>query len=271
MTPIHPFDEASRLTRREDGTLVGRTSPAYWNFAGPFGGITAAVMLRAVLEDPSRQGTPVAMTINFGGLVAEGEFELVPTLVRGGRTTQHWSVELRQGDRVPTAASFVFARRADTWEHHPTSMPEAPPPDRVEPLDTTKWMAWLSNYQFRFVSGGPVLSRQIHDPLHTQRSVVWLNDRVPRRLDWLSLAALSDAFFPRVLHARGIGAKMGTVTLSTYFHVDEAELAAQGTTPVLGVADGDRFCRNFQDQRIQLWGRDGRLLAVGAQVLWYDS
>src|SRR5690606_11858707 len=171
MNQLHPFDEASRLTRRDDGVLVGSTSPAYWNSGGPFGGMPAAVMLRAVLEDPSRQGTPVAMTINFGGLVAEGEFELVPTLVRGGRTTQHWSVELRQGDRVPTAASFVFARRADTWEHHPTSMPEAPPRDRVEPLDTTKWMAWLSNYQFRFVSGGPVLSRQIHDPLHTQRSV----------------------------------------------------------------------------------------------------
>src|SRR5690606_29144997 len=102
MTPIHPFDEASRLTRREDGTLVGRTSPAYWNFAGPFGGITAAVMLRAVLEDPSRQGTPVAMTINFGGLVAEGEFEGVPRLVRGGRVNQLGAVALRPGGRVPT-------------------------------------------------------------------------------------------------------------------------------------------------------------------------
>ncbi len=48
-----------------------------------------------------------------------------------------------------------------------------------------------------FVAGAPVLSRRIHDPLHPQRSVVWLNDRVPRKLDWLSLAALSDAFFPR--------------------------------------------------------------------------
>jgi hypothetical protein len=132
-------------------------------------------------------------------------------------------------------------------------------------------MPWLSNYRFRFVAGAPTLSRSIHDPLHSQRSVLWLDDRQPRPLDWLSLAALSDAFFPRVLHARGIGAKMGTVTLSTYFHVDEAELAAQGSAPVLGVADGDRFCRNFQDQRIQLWGRDGRLLAVGSQMLWYDS
>jgi len=271
MNPSHPFDEACGLTRRDDGVLVGHTSPAYWNFAGPFGGLTAAVMLRAVLDDPARQGTPMAMTINFGGLVGEGEFELTPALVRGGRTTQHWSVELRQRDKVLTTASFVFANRVETWAHQPATMPDVPPPESIEPLDTTRWMPWLSNYRFRFVAGAPTLARRIHDPLHSQRSVLWLDDRQPRPLDWLSLAALSDAFFPRVLHARGIAAKMGTVTLSTYFHVDEAELAAQGSGPVLGVADGDRFCRNFQDQRIQLWGRDGRLLAVGSQMLWYDS
>jgi len=271
MNPLHPFDEASKLVRRDDGVLVGRTSPLYWNFAGPFGGLTAAVLLRAVLDDPARRGTPVAMTVNFGGLVGEGEFELLPRLTRGGRTTQHWSVDLRQGDRILATASFVFARRVETWEHHPAGMPEVPPAESVEPLDTTKWMAWLSNYRFRFVSGAPVLARSIHDPLHVQRSVVWLNDIVPRPLDWLSLAAMSDAFFPRVLHARGIGAKMGTVTLTTYFHCDQEELDAQGSAPLLGVADGDRYSRNFQDQRIQLWGRDARLLAAGTQVLWYES
>lgn len=270
MTQLHPFDVASQLARRADGVLVGRTSPAYWNFAGPFGGLTAALMLRAALDDPAREGTPVAMTVNFAGLVGEGEFELRPTLVRGGRTTQHWSVDLRQGDRALATASFVFARRVETWEHQPARMPDVPPADSIEPLDTTKWMAWLSNYQFRFASGAPVLSRTIHDPLHTQRSVLWINDRVPRPLDWLSLAAMSDGFFPRVLHARGIGAKMGTVTLTTYFHCDQAELDAQGTAPLLGVADGDRYSRNFQGQQIQLWGRDGRLLASGGQVLWYE-
>jgi len=271
MNPQHPFDEASELIRRDDGALVGHTSPAYWNFAGPFGGLTGALMLRAALEEPAREGTPVAMTVNFAGLVGEGEFELRPVLVRGGRTTQHWAVDLRQGDRVLATASFVFARRAETWEHQPARMPDVPPAESIEPLDTTKWMAWLSNYQFRFAAGAPVLSRSIHDPLHSQRSVLWVNDRVPRRLDWLSLAAMSDAFFPRVLHARGIGAKMGTVTLSTYFHCDQDELDAHGTAPLLGVADGDRFSRNFQDQRIQLWGHGGRLLAVGSQVLWYES
>jgi acyl-CoA thioesterase len=270
MNPLHPFDEASRLTRRDDGVLVGRTSPAYWNFAGPFGGVTGAIMLRAVLEDPAREGTPVTMTVNFAGLVGEGEFELVPNLTRGGRTTQHWSVELRQRGQVLGTASFVFAKRVETWTHQPATMPQVPPPESIEPMDTTRWMAWLQSYEFRFVSGAPVLSRSIHDPLHGQRSVLWVSDRKPRPLDWLSLAAMSDAFFPRVLHARGVNAKMGTVSLSTYFHCDQEELEAQGAAPLLGVADGDRYSRNFQDQRMQLWGRDGRLLAVGTQMLWYD-
>ena len=52
-----------------DGTFVGHTSPAYANMVGPFGGISAAQMMNAVLLHPQRLGDPVSLTINFRKVV----------------------------------------------------------------------------------------------------------------------------------------------------------------------------------------------------------
>src|SRR5699024_4534843 len=46
---IHPFDDAVTLTAVPGGPVTGRTTEAYANMVGPYGGITAATMLRAVL------------------------------------------------------------------------------------------------------------------------------------------------------------------------------------------------------------------------------
>ena len=58
----HPFDEAVALQAQADGSWLGHTSPAYANMVGPFGGITTAQALTAVLRHPGRLGDPVALT-----------------------------------------------------------------------------------------------------------------------------------------------------------------------------------------------------------------
>ena len=73
---MHPLDQDTALERLGDGRLKGRTGSAYSNFNGTFGGFTAAVLLRAVLEDPRRQGVPVALTVNYCAAVADGAFEV---------------------------------------------------------------------------------------------------------------------------------------------------------------------------------------------------
>jgi len=65
MTGGHPLDIATRLSPVGDGRLSGQTSQDHWNIAGPFGGITAAPLLRAVVDDRRRLGSPVALTVNF--------------------------------------------------------------------------------------------------------------------------------------------------------------------------------------------------------------
>jgi hypothetical protein len=53
---VHAFDAAIALTPQGDGARQGHTSPAYANMIGPFGGITAAQALNAVLQHPQRWG-----------------------------------------------------------------------------------------------------------------------------------------------------------------------------------------------------------------------
>ena len=271
MTDLHPFDDAIALTRLDDGTLRGTTSTAYANIAGPFGGTTAATMLRAVLDDDGRSGDPVALTVNFCGAMREGDFDISARMQRTGKYTQHWSVELTQEGTVLTTASVVCGQRSDGFSHQSAAMPEAPAPESCTRLATAGRMNWLERYDFRFVEGAPVYAPEPFTEPAGSRSLMWVSDVPERPLDYLSLAALSDTFFLRLVHVRGTLAPMGTVSLTTYFHATPGELAAQNTAPLLGVAEGSRFHANFHDQQMELWGENGRLLATGAQVVWFKE
>ena len=96
----HPLDRAIALVaaRADDPRcLSGATSEDYWNAVGPFGGVTAATLLNAVLLQPDRLGVPLSLTVSYAGAIRAGGFEIRVRLLRGGRTTQHWSVDLVQG------------------------------------------------------------------------------------------------------------------------------------------------------------------------------
>jgi hypothetical protein len=264
----HPFDIATTLTARSEGRFAGETSPAYWNFAGPFGGIAAALLLRAVLDDPRRQGTPVALTTNYCGAIKSGAFEIELTPERTGRTIQHWSLRLVQGDTVTTTGSVVTALRSESFAHQVAAMPTLPPHADVARAKTPSNLPWLSAYDFRFLQG-PAFTPPPAGTLGPSRTLLYMSDVPSRPLDYASLAALGDAFILRLLQMRGRMAPMSTVTLTTYFHATEAELAAQGTAPLVGVADASRIAANFHDQQMQLFGSGGGLLASGIQTVWY--
>ena len=49
----------------------------------------------------------------------------------------------------------------------------------------------------------------------------------------------------------------GTVSLTTYFHADAADLAAEDITRVLAVADAKIFHKSYGDQNGELWSPNG--------------
>ncbi|MBI1398083.1 MAG: thioesterase family protein [Betaproteobacteria bacterium] len=267
----HPLDEAIGLTPTGTNTYSGATHPAYANMVGPFGGVTTAVLLNAALLHPSRLGDPIALTVNFAGPVADGPFDVEAVPVRTNRSTQHWTLLLKQGDVVCTSGSAVFAVRRDTWSDQEAVAPrDMPPVDSLARLQSDLLPPWVRCYDMRFPPGEEPF-RFDEQAQQNSNTRLWVRDEPPRPLDFAGLAAICDNFFPRIFDRRHRPVPVGTVTLTAYLHADAGMLAAQGSRHVLGTARALHYRNGYFDQSAEIWGDDGCLLASTHQMVYYRA
>lgn len=275
-TDLHPFDHAVALTATGvPHQYQGETSPEYWNMVGPYGGITAASLVRAIEEHPQCLGEPLSITVNYAAAVGQGAFEIEARPVRTNRSTQHWLLTITQPDgegqpQIVTTATAVTALRRQTWSTSDRPMPEVKPAaelQRVPPL--FKASEWLSRYEMRFADG--ILPMAEDGAEHDSLTRLWVRDNPPRPLDFASLAAVSDVFFPRVWLRRAKRVPAGTVSITVYFHAGREELAEVGDALLLAQARGQEFRNGFFDQTAQLWSPSGRMLATSHQIVYYKE
>ena len=266
----HAFDAAIALQPQADGTFVGHTSAAYGNMVGPFGGVTAAQALNAVLLHPQRLGDPISLTVNFAAALADGPFTVIVRPARTNRSTQHWVIEVQQqGEAVLTGTAF-FGLRRDTWSADEQTIPVVPPPAEVEQAQGMARVEWVKRYEMRFIEGAIPTQWDGKDQ-GISRTRLWLRDAPARPLDFASLAALSDVFFPRVWRRRPVLVPIGTVSMTIYFHADQAQLQATGSGYLLGQTQAQAFRNGFFDQTAQLWNEAGELLVTTHQVVYYKE
>ena len=265
---MHPLDAATKLEASGD-KFRGATSDAYWNFTGPFGGATAATLLQAAMQHPLRQNLPLAMTINYCAPVAKGAFDLHVAEKRTNRSTQHFYVETAQGADTIATATLVFAARPEGFSHVSGRMPAVKRPEEIDPPKAKAPLAWIDRFDMRFASGFPVMRPKDDAPLGSARTEVWMRDNPVRKMDFLSLMNMSDAFFARPFHVLGRLITVGTVSMTTYFHCGESDLLEVGGDYLLGVADANIFNKGYADQTAQLWTRGGKLLATSQQILYF--
>jgi acyl-CoA thioesterase len=266
----HAFDAAIALSPQGENSWRGHTSAPYANMIGPFGGVTASQAINAVMQHPQRLGEPVTLTVNFAAALADGEFEAIARPARTNRSTQHWIVEFRQAGETVLTATAVTAVRRDTWSPSNLPLPEVPRPLDVPASDRRGRVEWINRYEMRFVSGGFPATWDGSDADHS-RTQLWVRDSPPRPLDFASLTAMSDIFFPRIWLRRSTFTPLGTVTMSVYFHASEAELTAAGTGFLLGQAQGQAFHNGYFDHSAQLWSEAGDLLATSHQVVYFKE
>lgn len=267
--PPHRFDAAIHLTAGDEHRFSGATSPDYANMVGPFGGTTSATLLNAALLHPQRQGDPIALTVNFAAPLADGGFDIEARPVRTNRSTQHWILQLMQQGLVVATATAVFALRRETW-----SAGEAVPPQDMPAAaglaraPTTGRPAWVNNYDMRFAAG-EMPSHFDGQQQPDSASRLWVRDEPPRPLDFASLAAICDSFFPRIFIRRRSLTPIGTVSLTTFFHADSALLARQSDRHLLGTARALNYRNGYFDQSAEVWSDDGQLLASTHQMVYY--
>jgi len=264
----HPFDRALHLDHVEAGVVRGATEPAWANMVGPFGGVTAAVLLRAVESHPDRIGDPLALTVNYTAPIADGEFDIALRAARTNRSNQHWILELRQGGEVKTTATAVFGLHRDTWADTEAQFPEVIAPEDIPRSEFFDFVVWANRYDIRFTEGA-VPDDGAHSESST--STLWVRNAERRPLDFAALASVSDTFYPRVFLRRGKVIPAGTISLTTYFHADRAQVEAVGDDFVLGSAHANAFSRGYFDQSAQLWSRDGVLLTSSHQLVYFKD
>lgn len=279
MTEPHLFDAAIALAPQSGNTFTGASHPAWNNMVGPFGGVTAATALNSVLQHPDRLGEPVALTVNFAAALAPVPFTVEARPARTNRSTQHWVIEFFQPNaegemQTVLTATAVTAVRRDTWGSNDMPMPVVPVPADL-PVLLLKRMEWLNRYEVRPIIGG-VPQRwdgqsQTDDPATASLSQFWMKDSPERPLDFASLTAMADHFFPRIMLRRATLVPVGTVSMTVYFHASAAELRDTGTGYLLGQARAQAFCNGFFDQTAQLWNQAGRLLATTHQTVYYKN
>jgi acyl-CoA thioesterase len=241
---------------------------------GPFGGLTAAQALHAVLKHPQLLGEPVSLTVNFAAAVADGVFYAEAQPVRTNRSTQHWQVALKQVDAagvesVVTTATAITATRRPTYRASDVALPAVPAPADVAPSPTEGRPTWLQRYDVRSVAGDmPTNWDGSESDTLTQ---LWVRDEPPRPLDYCSLTAFADVFYPRVWRRRATLTPAGTVSLTVYYHAGAQELASTGSGHLLGQARGQRFFDGYFDQSAQLWNEAGVLLATTHQIVYFKQ
>lgn len=270
MTNDSHFDAAVALQPQDDGSFLGHTSAAYGNMVGPFGGVTAAQALNAVLLHPKRLGDPISLTVNFAAALADGPFTVIARPARTNRSTQHWVIEIQQQGEAVLIGTAFFGVRRDTWGVDEHTMPAMPSPSEVALAQGPMRVEWVKRYEMRFVEGAIPTEWHGNDQ-GISRTRLWVRDNPPRPLDFASLTALSDVFFPRVWRRRARVVPIGTVSMTVYFHADEALLKSTGSGYLFGQTQAQAFRNGYFDQTAQLWNEAGELLVTTHQVVYYKE
>ncbi|MDH5857454.1 thioesterase family protein [Lampropedia aestuarii] len=272
---VHSFDDAIALSRDELGNFHGRTTPAYRNMIGPFGGITAAVLLNAVLQHPERLGEPTALTVNYAGAVPDGPFRIVAKPVRTNRSSQHWIVEqwvLEDGQEcIATTATVLTTARKATWAGSDIPAPlTGGPAAGITPLRFAGVPPWFEQFDMIPLTGA--IPSQWDGQEHSDStSRLWVRHAAPRALDYCSLTAACDVFYPRIWLKRALRVPAGTVSMTIYFHANQAMLDSTGTGYLLAQAKGQEFRDNYADQSGQIWSQDGSVLATTHQLAYFKE
>lgn len=269
MSDPHLFDAALAFERKAEGVVAGRTHPAWRNFIGPFGGLTAAQLLQAILVHPQRLGDPVSFTVNFAAALADGAFEIEAAPARTNRSTQHWTVTLRQEGQAAATATAITAVRRDTWSATEAVMPAVPRPADVARPTAPARVEWVKRYEMRFIDGVP--GEWHGGDTGSSLSRLWVRDDPPRPLDFASLTAMSDIFFPRIWLRRATFVPLGTITMTVYFHAREAQLRETAGGYLLGQARGQGFGAGYFDHTAQLWNQAGVLLVSTHQLFYFKE
>ena len=265
----HLFDQALALTQVKTidhrAAYEAQVHPAFKNINDPYGGWSAAILARAILDTCDSELELVSLTTDYLSVPSGGRLQIDVDCDRSGRRTEFWRAALTgRADTSPAnRAIAILARRRDTLEWTEGSSPDVPPPEDCHTIDLP--MAWN-----RVIEIKPTMDFPMSMDVDTHFSS-WVRFTPGRALDSVALVALADTPMPRLFQVIGRQESVATVSMTVYLHATSADYAAVGDDYLLVDTRGARGGRGFYDQHATIWSRDGRLLVTTQQIVWYRT
>jgi acyl-CoA thioesterase len=229
---------------------------------GAFGGLVLGALTRA-LEAEAASGRPLrTLSASLLAPVVPGRARIAVEVLRAGSAVTSARAAMLQDDAVVAQASAVFGAAraaAPSWDR--LSPPAAPPWQSLPAVAMPSPPApvFTRHFDMRVCAGYPFSGAPEAEVLG------WVRPRVtPRRRDAALIVALADCYFPVVLSQMTSPRPVATVS----FGIDlcapldgldpEAPVLHRATSP---------FARDgYVVEQRELWGADGRLLALNQQT-----
>jgi acyl-CoA thioesterase len=261
--PEHVFDRDTAVRRTGENEFAATIEgERWWVVRGPNGGFVAAILLNAMSEalgDPSR---PIrSLTVHYPGAPQVGELRIAVRVERSGRTAAYLSARATQGERIVALALGAFSSAFPGEGFQTARMPDAAPPEELEPIDLPGAPPFTRNFDYRFALSGPPFQRE-----EQAATGGWLRLKEPRTLDASLAAAYTDAWPPAIFWRLSGFAVVPTVDLTIHFREPLPLEGAATDDHVLATFDSRRSRDGLWDENGELWSRDGRLLVQSRQL-----
>ena len=245
------------------------TLSASWEIWGPQGGYVAAVALRAA-GAASPFPRPASIACHFLRPASFGPAEVVVESLRRTRRAESLRATVVRGEE-PVLETLVWTV-ADLAgiDHHAAQAPEAPPPEELEPWETSLPGGEPPFRFWRNLDVHPVAPRPFDLTRATEpRSVAWQRLRVRPELQdpfvdaGRMLLAADAAMYPAAALAHDEPfpylAPSMDLTMSFHAHGGSEWLLVEGASPLAAGA--------LVAGRATIWSPDGRLLASAMQQM----
>lgn len=255
-------------------------SEAWSGPRAPQGGVVAATTLRAMtaeLENPEHRLR--TSTTVFAAMVPEGPVEVDVEVLRRGRSVSQVQATVRAASETAPGhrTLAVFGRERSWYEFTELEVPRVPPPEECTPLPDERPAASIFDVSFwRRVETANV---EFHYPWEpgweggSARGVRWIRYHDTPRLPDGSVDLL--AYLPLVDVIPGAAMQWVGPTQERFF-APTLDL----TVHFLDVTDDEwmlqvmrmrRATHGYGSGEMQLWSRDGRLLAHASQTMFFAT
>lgn len=242
--------------------VTATIDPSWMQGRTAYGGISSAVALAGVM----RRHQPVqplrCAQISFVGPVG-GDCRVTSRVVRQSKSSLFVDAGVSSDAGFGTAGLFTFsAPRQSHLDYDILAMPDAPPPEALEPIPQTKYRPeFTQHFDMRPVDGPKLKIRQDKAEMLT-----WVRfNETPTCHPAIALLALGDALPPAAFHLFHEFGPISSMNWTVNMLSSEPATDDDGWWLLSAVSRYARDGMSVQDMMI--WNRAGQAVVSGSQAI----